>query len=158
MRKAFVALLTVGMLFALVPAAAAAPPAHAKNPNPTPPMHAGRHLSATLTGAAEVPILGDSDGSGTAHIWLNQGQERVCFKLTWKDIVAPFAAHIHAGAAGIAGPAKVTLSVVGIGSSMGCVSATKDLIKDIRQNPQNYYVNIHNSAFPGGAIRGQLSK
>jgi hypothetical protein len=40
----------------------------------------------------------------------------------------------------------------------GCVTADKDLIKDIRQNPENYYVNVHNAAFPGGAVRGQLEK
>ena len=31
-------------------------------------------------------------------------------------------------------------------------------LKDIIQHPQNYYVNIHTTAFTGGAIRGQLSK
>jgi hypothetical protein len=33
-----------------------------------------------------------------------------------------------------------------------------DLIKAIRQNPEAYYVNVHNSDFPTGAVRGQLSK
>lgn len=38
----------------------------------------GRRLSTTLTGAAEVPGPGDPDGSGTATLRLNPGQEEIC--------------------------------------------------------------------------------
>jgi hypothetical protein len=27
----------------------------------------------------------------------------------------------------------------------------------IAANPANYYVNVHNAPFPGGAVRGQLA-
>lgn len=118
----------------------------------------GRRLTATLTGAAEVPGPGDADGGGTAVITLNQGQNEVCFELTVTNIAPATLAHIHTGAAGVAGPAVVTLTPPTEGSSKGCVSATADLIKDIRQNPGNFYVNVHNADFPDGAVRGQLSK
>jgi hypothetical protein len=44
------------------------------------------------------------------------------------------------------------------GTSSGCVEADRGLIKDIRKNPAGYYVNVHTTEFPGGAIRDQLSK
>ena len=118
----------------------------------------GRPLTTALTGAAEVPGPGDPDGKGTAVITLNQGQKKVCFELTVSDIATATLAHIHSGAAGAAGPPVVTMTPPTEGSSKGCVSAGEDLIKEIRQNPANYYVNVHNADFPDGAIRGQLSK
>ena len=118
----------------------------------------GRRLTATLTGAAEVPGPGDADGGGSAVITLNQGQNEVCFELTVSNIAAATLAHIHTGAAGVAGPVAVTLTPPTEGSSKGCVSAGADLIKNIRQNPQDFYINVHNADFPDGAVRGQLSK
>lgn len=115
----------------------------------------GRPLSAVLSGAAEVPGPGDTDGSGTADVTLNQGEARVCWEITWQDITEPpFAAHIHVAPAGVAGPVVVPLNPI----AGGCTTADPDLIKAIRQDPAAYYVNVHTTDFPGGAIRGQLSR
>jgi hypothetical protein len=121
----------------------------------------GRPFSTTLTGAAEVPGPGDADASGTASITLNQGQGEVCFDLSWAGIDGTvFAAHIHVGPATVAGPVVVPLftdvALSGTDSASGCVSASEELIKAIRQDPENYYVNVHSSVFPAGAVRGQL--
>lgn len=119
---------------------------------------AGRPLTATLTGAAEVPGPGDPDGSGTATVAVNQGQGEVCFVLTVADIAPATAAHIHRGTAGVAGPVVVFLVPPTDGTSTGCASADRGLLKAIRQNPEDYYVNVHNADFPAGAVRGQLSQ
>lgn len=119
----------------------------------------GRPLSATLTGAAEVPGPGDTDGTGTATIRLNQGKKQVCFDLTVSNIVTATAAHIHRGATTVAGPVVVTLTAPATGTSTGCVdNVSVELIKEIRQSPEKFYVNVHNAAFQNGAIRGQLEK
>jgi hypothetical protein len=128
-----------------------------------PALGEGRPFSTTLTGAAEVPGPGDPDASGTAFITLNQGQGEVCFDLSWAGIDGTvMAAHIHVGPATVAGPVVVGLfagSFEGTDSASACVSGVSEaLIKAIRQNPANYYVNIHSDVFPAGAIRGQLGK
>lgn len=119
----------------------------------------GRPISATMTGAAEVPGPGDTDGTGTATIRLNQGKKQVCFDLSVSNIATATAAHIHRGATTVAGPVVVTLTAPATGTSSGCVdNVSVELIKEIRQNPEKFYVNVHNAAFQNGAIRGQLEK
>ena len=127
--------------------------------------HGGRTFSTELTGEEEVDPttgevgVGDLDGSGTAIITVNPGQEEVCFELSVEGIDTPIGAHIHEGAAGTAGPVVVGLEPLpstGDSSSSGCVSLDRQEIIEILRNPSNYYVNVHTGEFPNGAIRGQL--
>lgn len=118
----------------------------------------GRKLTTTLTGAAEVPGPGDADGSGTATVTVNPGQNRICYELTVANIAPATAAHIHEGARTVAGPVKVTLAAPSDGDSSGCVTVARALARDILRDPGDYYVNVHNAAFPLGAVRGQLAK
>lgn len=121
----------------------------------------GRPFSTSLSGAQEVPGPGDPDGSGAASLTLNEGQGEVCFEISVSDIILPATgAHIHEAPAGVAGGIVVFLTAPDAsGSASGCATGVdRDLIKAIRQNPAGYYVNVHTSDFPGGAVRGQLSK
>ena len=119
----------------------------------------GRGFTTTLTGAAEVPGPGDPNGSGTARITINVGQGEVCYALSVTGIALPATgAHIHVGEADASGGVVVGLQSPGAtGTSSGCVSADADLLKQIVSNPGGYYVNVHTTEFPAGAIRGQLS-
>ncbi|MEO5616166.1 MAG: CHRD domain-containing protein [Candidatus Eisenbacteria bacterium] len=118
---------------------------------------AGRPFRTQLTGEAEVGG-GDSDGSGVAELTLNPGRGEICFKLTVSDIEAANAAHIHVGVAGQNGPAVVGLEAPADGTSDGCIAVDRDLVLRIMQNPDSFYVNIHNVPFPNGALRGQLGR
>lgn len=117
----------------------------------------GLILHAEMTGAAE-PGGGDNDGSGTAAVWPMPGQGRVCFGIRVMNIGLPATgAHIHEGAAGVPGPIVIGLTNPDTtGISRGCVVADPTLLRRIKMNPSNFYVNVHNSSFPDGAIRGQL--
>jgi CHRD domain len=122
----------------------------------------GRPLSTGLTGAEEAPGPGDANATGQADLTINQGQNEVCFTISWANVDGEvFAGHIHVAPAGSPGPIVVTLftgSFAGTDSVTGCVEdVDAALIKAIRHDPTAYYVNVHSRPnFPGGAVRGQL--
>jgi hypothetical protein len=123
----------------------------------------GRPLSTTLTGANEAPGPGDPNATGEADLRLNQGQRRVCFDVSWADVDGVVSAgHIHIAPVGVPGPIVVPLftgSFAGTDATSGCVQdVDRSLIKAIRKHPSAYYVNVHSTDFPDGAVRGQLSK
>jgi len=104
---------------------------------------------------------GDPDGTGAALITVNIGQGEVCWLLSVEDILLPASlAHIHEAAPGVQGAAVVTLTAPDAsGESSGCWSTdNKDLLKRIIQSPELFYVNVHNSSYPSGAVRGQLAR
>ena len=115
-------------------------------------------MTASMTGAQEVPGPGDSDGSGTAEITIVDATDNVCFDLNVRNIGPATAAHIHRGARGVAGPPVVTLEAPTDGGSEGCISAPGALADEIEANPAAFYVNVHNAEFPNGAVRGQLQR
>ena len=113
----------------------------------------------TLDGAEEVSIdgqlnAGEPDGIGAAAFWINHGQGQLCWEVNYANISAPFAAHLHVAPAGSVGVVVVTLAPLTSGCT-GDVDA--GLLKDLIQNPQSYYLNLHTPDFPGGALRGQLN-
>ena len=122
----------------------------------------GRPLSTALTGAEEAPGPGDANATGQAELRLNQGQNEVCFDISWADIDGTvFAGHIHVAPAGSPGPIVVSLfsgSFAGTDSVSGCTYTRARFASHIRRHdPTAYYVNVHSRPnFPGGAVRGQL--
>lgn len=126
------------------------------------PGMGGTPFSATLIGANEFPGPGHPTATGTASLRLNSGQEEICGRITTSGLGAPLAisgAHIHPGAAGQSGGVLVPLNTLVDHPTGTCVPAPRAVIKQIRKNPANFYVNVH--ALPGfgpGAIRGQLER
>jgi hypothetical protein len=116
---------------------------------------AGTTLSTDLVGAEERPGPGDPDGTGFITLTMNQGRGEICFELTLSGIDPATRGHIHKAPAGEPGPIFVTL-FESEGPGAKCVSASKAQIKEIRQDPEMFYVNVHTATFPAGAVRGQL--
>ena len=117
---------------------------------------ANKVLFGTLKGTSETPA-GDTDGYGAASGVIDGN--RFCWAITVRNIATPNAAHIHKGKAGTAGEVVIPLAAPSggdPGAESGCRSITSALASDLRKNPGNYYWNVHNSKYPGGAVRGQV--
>lgn len=108
---------------------------------------------------------GDLDGIGSATISFARNDAAtswVCWGITADNLAGATAAHIHSGVSGLNGGIVVNLTPpvppagANPGASSGCVLAPVATVNAIRADPTRYYVNVHNNAFPAGAIRGQL--
>ena len=130
-------------------------------------LEGGKRLTATLSGANEVPPTTET-ATGTATVTVNPGQGRICWEVTttgFSEADTITATHIHSGLAGANGGIVVHISATKNDTSSGCTTTvspggaalTRDLIDAIRKSPQAFYVNVHTTEFGGGAIRGQLS-
>ena len=109
-------------------------------------------LAATLSGAHETGG-GDTDGTGMFSAEVDTEAGDLCYTLSAAKIAKATMAHVHSGAAGANGPPVAKLD---LGSDL-CIAVEPEVLKAIVAAPANYYVNVHNAEFPGGAVRGQLA-
>jgi CHRD domain len=114
-------------------------------------------FNVNMTGTEEVPGPGDLAGTGSAQITVDPNGTQICFILTESGIDGVTAAHIHEGKAGVSGPVVVTLTPPTTGSVEDCVDADATVIKNLSAGTRSYYVNLHSTAFPNGAVRAQLT-
>ena len=122
-------------------------------------------LFAVLTGRNELdpttlrPGAGDPDGLGSANV-LIPNETTVCFGISVTGLSTPTAAHIHRGRRHQNGPIVVPLTAPtggNPGASSLCVTrVSASLVSEIRRHPNRFYVDVHTTELPGGAIRGQL--
>jgi len=117
----------------------------------------GNRFIAQMSGASEVPPA-DPDGTGMARIAVNDATNRVCTDLEVRMIGTVTAAHIHRGAAGSNGPPVITLDPPDDNDSDDCDTADDALVDEIRAHPSAFYVNVHTTDYPNGAIRGQVAE
>lgn len=130
----------------------------------------------------EVPALTNLDASGFATVWLHvvRDEEGAVVSGTVDFVVRHrFAGattftglHIHRGNAGTNGPVLIDTRITGANpvvseSGSGEIvrsavvlegSTNAAVLQDILRNPEGYYVNLHTTANPGGAIRSQLKR
>ena len=112
--------------------------------------------NAELTGA-QVVGGGDPDGSGKAEISISDNMDQICYDVGNIHNIGPVTSvMIHRGAPGTDGPGVLTMKQANEGGWKGCTSRKEWLEDSIDKNFASYYVLIHTSDYPNGALRGQL--
>jgi CHRD domain len=122
-----------------------------------------RTFAVPLTSAEEVPLCGATD-AGDRGVALFKIVDLAAGTVEFKVIATNLpgdvaAAHIH-GPAPVGGTAGVVQPLPVTGSQVGVVAAgtftNPGLVAAALTNPELYYVNVHTTTCPDGAIRGQL--
>jgi hypothetical protein len=118
-------------------------------------LHGGRPMSTTL-----APVAPNTVGGGSFVARSNIGQGRICWSLTVTGLSDVTAAHIHYLNGPLATQIAVPLALPTpfTGSATGCATVLRALVKQILVHPENFYVNVHTTTYPGGAISGTLAK
>jgi hypothetical protein len=114
---------------------------------------------AVLKAGNEVPASG-SQATGATLVRINGTSVSFATVIGNPARETFIAGHIHVGAAGVNGPIVVPLFA---GSSDRRLFTQFETVSDpdapgICANPGGFYVNYHTTDFPGGAIRGQLTR
>lgn len=139
--------------------------------------HTNAILTSHLDGSAEVSpmgtdeIAGDATGMGHAYVFGIDGDPTtLCYVLEVEGIqLVPvgdgMAAHIHEGDRDENGPVVAALAGPEDGNAGDCLTEGEEgkfptgeagIVQRILNNPEDFYINVHNPQFPDGAIRGQL--
>lgn len=115
-------------------------------------------------------LTGPSAGTGTARLELNQGRGTVCWEIDLSGVSPlPHAGHIHDvatnaviltlyGGPANAAPTTTPTTPTSYPASTCVEGVSSAAIKEMRKNPEDYYVNLHNTTFPAGVVSGVLSK
>ncbi len=115
------------------------------------------YFGGVLNGLAEVPPVAVT-ATGVGGLRVTLGHDKVQYRIVVNGLTGPItAAHIHAGAVGVAGPVVIGLGFVGntLIGELPVSSLPVDFLNKL-MNAQ-YYVNVHTAANPSGEVRAQLS-
>jgi hypothetical protein len=162
MRRRLIAALISSLVLAGGVVGLGGSPVDAQAAQGSPAIAAG---AVQLDGGQEVPPA-DPDGRGIfAYVAIH---DTICYVLTARRIEPATLAHIHVGPRGVNGGIVVGLIAPTDGFSKDCIAAVPDTTPNTMEvltqselaaiiaDPTQFYANVHNGPFPGGAIRGQM--
>lgn len=104
---------------------------------------------------AELRSVSGASGSGSATVTIRVAKSELCFTLSVSGVQDVTAAHLHRVSTGAV---AVPLTAPTGGSSTGCVTVEKALLREIVASPGSFYVNVHTQLFSSGQVRGDLTR
>lgn len=138
-------------------------------------------IRVPLLGSNEVPVnVHGNQDRGSVTVFFqdeDEGDESetsapttgICFKFGKLSLSAgealPVAGHIHLKSPGqptggvilhIFGTGDGAPAPTGYPTAKICRQAPVELIEQISQHPENYYINLHNPTHPSGVVRGEF--
>jgi hypothetical protein len=95
---------------------------------------------------------------------LDPGMELACLTARWEGLAGDVTGlHVHRAPAGETGPHHIEIlndeKLAGERNQVQfCVhpEGSADALQEVVDDPDSFYLNVHSTAYPNGAIRGQL--
>ena len=113
-------------------------------------------LNAQLTGEQEAPAPGDPDGKAKGKLEVDVTTGRICYSIEARKVDPLAAGHIHEkGLDSNTGPVVVSFTKTGPTTFGGCATNVA-VARGLQDEPGEYYLNVHNTSYPGGALRADL--
>jgi hypothetical protein len=117
------------------------------------------HIAAAMVAANETPTpkgdVGSARGTFAATLTKSGTGAELSWRLDFSNLSGnAIAAHIHVGAAGVAGPVRVPLCAPCTSGVTGTSTINADVLDAIMNG--RAYVNVHTPTNPAGEIRDQV--
>jgi len=117
------------------------------------------HIAAAMVAANETPTpkgdVSSARGAFTATLTKSGTGGELSWRLEFSNLTGnAIAAHIHVGAAGVAGPVRVPLCAPCTSGVTGTATITAEVLDAILNG--RAYVNVHTPTNPAGEIRSQV--
>ena len=120
-------------------------------------------VSFPLSGA-QVPGGGDPGGRARATLRLDPEMELACLTAHWEGMAGDVTGlHVHRAPAGETGPHHIEIlndeRLAGAQNQVQfCVhpEGSAEALQEVVDDPGGFYLNVHSTVYPNGAIRGQL--
>jgi hypothetical protein len=117
------------------------------------------HIAAAMVAANETPTpkgdVSSARGAFTATLTKSGTGGELSWRLEFSNLTGnAIAAHIHVGAAGVAGPVRVPLCAPCTSGVTGTATITAEVLDAILNG--RAYVNVHTPTNPAGEIRDQV--